>query len=86
MDYITNYLKTYSLTLDEVKCEICGNFASDIHHIIYRSEAPRHPFLHHPVNLIALCRKHHEFFHKKKSNRGYLVKERKLDVIFDNLK
>lgn len=66
---------------DFIPCEMCSKQAVDIHHIIYRSERPNHPLIDHPVNLIGVCRFHHEYFHKKKSNRDGLVQSRKLDEI-----
>lgn len=66
-------------------CERCltnQTLRWETHHIKYRSEEPNHPNLHHLDNLIHLCIKCHNFFHKKKSNRNYLIEERKLYNLF----
>lgn len=83
--HIKNYTQTYNIgEQDFVLCERCKfKQATDIHHIIYRSEKPKHELLDHPVNLIGLCRECHDYFHQSKNNRKELVKIRKLDIIFD---
>lgn len=71
-----------------LRCERCKTTSSqlwDVHHIVYRSEAPKHENLHNPANLILLCRLCHGFMHSKKSNREALVKERKLHLYFNHL-
>lgn len=63
------------------RCEINkGPF--ETHHIIYRSEKPKHPKLHDKINLILLCVKCHNFYHNKKANRLPLIEERKLTEVF----
>lgn len=69
-----------------IYCQNCHKsraFKFEVHHIIFRSERPKHPFLHNKKNLIILCSSCHEFFHKVKSWRENLVKERGLDEIFN---
>lgn len=69
-------------------CEHCSTSNSlrfETHHIIYRSEAPKHKNLHNTRNLIRLCIRCHNDFHSKKIDRWYLVKERKLWELFETL-
>lgn len=72
-----------------VFCERCQKnkcgFKFEVHHIVYRSEAPKHPNLHSKINLIILGSDCHDWFHKDKSRRNYLVKQRKLKDIFKNI-
>lgn len=69
------------------RCQNCGsNQACHEHHIIYRSEAPKHVNLHNKRNRIFICVPCHNWFHSKKSNRNNIVKERKLWELFDHLK
>jgi len=66
-------------------CERCNTNSSyqwEMHHLIYRSEKPNHIHLHNPRNLINLCISCHNWFHKNKSNRNYLVLERNLTELF----
>lgn len=67
-------------------CEKCGatNTKFETHHIIYRSEKPRHEYLHDKINLIHLCVKCHNWFHLHKRNRNELVVKRGLAEIFGN--
>jgi len=65
----------------KIICERCYTDKSimfSTHHIMFRSEYPRHPMLHSRDNLIHLCYDCHEYYHDKKSNRDSLVKERGL--------
>jgi 5-methylcytosine-specific restriction endonuclease McrA len=72
-------------------CEHCqksrGVYKFEVHHIIYRSEAPKHPYLHDKRNLIILCSDCHngsgDSFHNNKSKRNYLIEERNLHEIFE---
>jgi 5-methylcytosine-specific restriction endonuclease McrA len=61
-------------------CQKC--FRSDksleVHHIVYRSEAPKHINLHHSNNLTLICNDCHRWYHSKKSNRKQIVEKRKL--------
>lgn len=68
----------------------CGTsraFKFEVHHIVFRSEAPDHPELHSKINLIIVCSGCHNVkpnsFHNKKDERNYLVIERGLDKIFN---
>lgn len=68
----------------------CGTskaYKFEVHHIVFRSEAPKHPQLHSKVNLIIVCSGCHNqkpnSFHNKKDERNYLVEERGLDKIFN---
>ena len=65
-------------------CENCGRTtkALDAHHIIYRSEKPKHPELNNIQNLILLCRKCHTWFHDKKDRRESLIQTRNLKQLF----
>jgi hypothetical protein len=68
-------------------CEICNKTGVvDCHHIVYRSEAPSHPNLHHKKNLILVCRTHHNWFHERKENRESLIQDRELWKLFNHLK
>ena len=66
-------------------CENCKTnetYQWEMHHIIYRSEKPLHEHLHDKRNLINLCIKCHNWFHKSKENRNSLVEKRKLYELF----
>lgn len=66
-------------------CEHCGTTSTyqfEMHHLIYRSEKPNHEHLHDKRNLINLCIKCHNWYHKNKSNRNELVENRKLYELF----
>jgi hypothetical protein len=66
-------------------CEYCWINQSirwEHHHIVFRSEKPWHEFLHDKLNTIHLCIKCHNEFHKNKSKRDSLMKDRWLDKIF----
>lgn len=69
---------------DYICCEVCGTSRGgfDVHHIMYRSEFPKHPLLHNPINLILVCRYCHDNLHAKKSNRDNIVAERNLTKHF----
>jgi len=68
-------------------CEKClqSNVHIDMpHHIIFKSEKPRHKELHNKRNLILLCRDCHNYMHQHKHNefRIKLIKERNLKDLF----
>lgn len=63
-------------------CEGNNGFKFEIHHIVFRSEAPNHENLHDVENLICLCSSCHGKFHRNKSLRNGLVEQRGLDKIF----
>lgn len=64
-------------------CEECGKTGRlETHHVIYRSEKPRHIHLHDPKNFMLLCVKCHNDYHSDKSKRNKIVEERKLNDLF----
>ena len=71
-------------------CEHCqkskGVYKFEVHHIIFRSEAPEHEHLHNKRNLIILCSSCHngsgDSFHNRKEKRNYLIEQRKLYELF----
>lgn len=66
-------------------CEFCwvnNSLRWEHHHIVFRSERPRHINLHDKENIIHLCIKCHNEFHKNKNIRNNILKERWLDNIF----
>jgi hypothetical protein len=66
-------------------CECCKTTTSlrfEAHHIIYRSEKPNHPLLHHKKNILILCIKCHNDWHKSKGLRNSIVEQRKLHEYF----
>lgn len=91
--------KEFNKTKNEIKerlisengaliCEKCGTRNSiqfSTHHIIFRSELPKHNELNNKKNLIHLCYDCHELFHKKKNSRNYLIKERNLTELFGKI-
>jgi 5-methylcytosine-specific restriction endonuclease McrA len=69
-------------------CEKCTkeySIAFSTHHIIYRSERPKHPMLNNLANLIYLCYECHESFHQVKVSRNYLIQERNLTEYFGSI-
>lgn len=91
-EYVKSRKKVVHDQLDEYGYHFCqraecgksrGVFKFEVHHIVFRSERPKHPMLHDPVNLIIVCNKCHGKFHSNKSIRNELVKNRKLDDIFN---
>lgn len=68
-------------------CQICGittALAYDIHHIVFRSEMPKHEKTNDPINLIYLCRSCHNKLHRKKrESRKELVIKRNLEKVFN---
>jgi len=77
-----------------VFCQNCGRSNAmkyDFHHIVYKSEARRHPELHNKRNLIHVCtgvdgaQGCHEWFHLKKENRNAIVEERRLHELFPEI-
>ncbi len=83
---------------DYLFCERCKSNQNidPPHHIIFKSEAPKHKNLNDPRNLILLCRDCHNYFHgrgkdglgkeptSKKEDRRYLVEERELYKLFNS--
>lgn len=64
-------------------CKTNNSLRFEGHHIIYRSEKPLHEYLHDERNIILLCIKCHNEFHRHKSIRNEIVKERGLDGLFN---
>lgn len=70
-----------------LKCEHCGvnnSLRFEAHHIIYRSEKPNHKHLHCTENILILCIKCHNNYHKNKGLRNKIVKDRGLNNLFGN--
>lgn len=63
-------------------CKTSNSLRFETHHIVYRSEKPLHENLHKKRNLIVLCIRCHNEYHKKKSKRNQLVEDRKLNELF----
>lgn len=75
--------KGYQALAEIERCERCGDVNTlSVHHIVYRSEAPRHENLHNPRNLIKLCNECHAWFHQQKDRRKELVIHRMLWDLF----
>jgi len=63
-------------------CNISNSLRWETHHIIFRSEKPLHKYLHYPTNLVLLCIRCHNEFHKHKGLRNDIVKSRQLNKLF----
>lgn len=68
-------------------CEICGKTGRvQGHHLIFRSEKPKHPFLHDKRNKVLVCGTDttgcHGDAHRDKGWRNEIVEERKLYLLF----
>lgn len=75
-------------TNGHIFCKNCGKSNSlkwELHHIVFRSEAPKHKNLNHKKNLIFLGIGCHNIFHKDKPYREKIIKERKLWELFPDL-
>jgi 5-methylcytosine-specific restriction endonuclease McrA len=71
-----------------LNCEKCSTTFSiqfSTHHIVFRSETPKHPELNNLKNLIYLCYECHESLHKNKKSRNYLIRLRNLTSVFGNI-
>lgn len=81
------YLEEKGFNPEMTGCEICKDrnaMVYDLHHIIWRSEMPNHSKLHDPRNIIYVCRSCHMYLHRnKRVAREKLVRERKLEELFD---
>jgi 5-methylcytosine-specific restriction endonuclease McrA len=72
----------------QLVCERCrckSSIQFSVHHIIYRSEEPKHKMLNNILNLIYLCYDCHESFHKVKRSRNYLIQKLNLTKLFGNI-
>jgi len=70
------------------QCERCGCTNSvkyEVHHIVFRSEAPKHENIHHEDNFLFCCITCHNELHKRKKERDSLLKIRKAKNLFKNL-
>lgn len=89
-------LAEYTKTMKEMEkityCENCKRYNGltwggiSHHHIVYRSEAPKHENLHNRKNVIKLCNRCHTDYHKEKDSRKHLVIDRKLWELFPELR
>lgn len=84
-----NYVELKSKMLNDdgfLHCEFCDitDKKLEAHHIIFRSEKPNHEFLHEKINIILVCVKCHNLFHKHKNTRNEIVKKRELNLLFGN--
>lgn len=55
------------------------------HHIIFRSEIPRHPERDNPRNILPVCSYHHKRLHDKKDRRRDIVIERDLNSLYPDV-
>ena len=69
-----------------IYCEECGrrgNYTKiEEHHIIFRSELPRHPKRHCRENVLILCEACHRKFHEHKKIRDKWIIKRRLWEVF----
>lgn len=68
-----------------LQCEICSTNNTlrwEVHHIIYRSEAPEHESLHSIKNLVLCCISCHNWLHAQKDRRNGIVRKRRLWKVF----
>jgi len=63
-------------------CKINNSLRWETHHIIYRSERPKHKHLHNKRNLLRLCIGCHNNFHKDKTIRNKYIQKRNLTELF----
>lgn len=96
MKPLINQKKQLAKTCEEIKNEIIGfnwylhcehcwrsnPMDFHFHHLVYRSEAPKHRNLHDKLNIILLCVDCHCLFHTKKSTRDDIVIDRELWTLF----
>lgn len=84
-----NHLERTGYNIVWSGCELCSvtnREFYDVHHIVFKSEMPKHRNLNNVKNLIYVCRKCHDKLHDKKGNRKRLVEDRELDKLFGNKK
>lgn len=90
-EFQKNAKKILQKQLDTVGCSYCErcnttqSMRRETHHIVYRSEKPKHQYLHDERNLIRLCMRCHNEFHKHKASRKSLVEKRNLVELFGPL-
>ena len=82
-NHVSIYLKFFNLSHEEfIPCLLCGKRASEIHHIIPRSQITKGR--DNIENLAALCHDCHYIIHNVKSPRTYrdiLLKKQKELII-----
>lgn len=87
------YRKAFYERVDYPYCEVCGVNAMgtpkfEVHHIYFASLWPKHPYLHDFRNLIHICIRCHNDFHKMRLQDVFekLEKERGLKELFSKNK
>ena len=73
--HIRNYLQSRGYDeSDVILCEVCGDVAVDIHHIVPRSKfgSKRKKEQDDPSNLIGVCRVCHDKAHSGELTKEYL--------------
>lgn len=64
-------------------CQVCGDHTMvSQHHIIYRSRAPNHKYLHDIRNIWILCGYHHSMAHSNPVFNNAEIKRRELNKLF----
>ena len=87
-EFVINKTLIKKKQLEEVGfqfCEHCKTSSSlirELHHIVFRSEAPKHRAIHNIRNLILLCKKCHLLFHRDPKVRIPYIIERELWFLF----
>lgn len=66
------------------ECNTTNTLRFEHHHLVYRSEKPKHEHIHNINNIMLLCIQCHNEFHKHKSKRNDIVQERELHLLFWN--
>ena len=52
---LTDEVREIVFARDNHTCVVCGAPATNVHHRLLRSRAPKDPLLHNPCNLISVC-------------------------------
>ena len=72
--------------MNEIKWCICGQRATELHHIVFRSKSPS--LINCKMNLIPLCQRcHYEIHHGKGHKLDRLLKlqfQNDLEILFDS--
>lgn len=74
---LVNYRRNFLFEHGYNFCELCGRsdqYRYEVHHIVYRSESPKHKNINHEDNLVLLCKKCHDYLHEQKNRRQELEK------------
>ena len=79
-------LNTMLETVGYTYCEKCSKSGVKLegHHIIYRTDKPKHEHLHDKINILMVCVPCHNLFHTTKGLRNELVLARGLHILFGN--